>query len=83
MQMDSTVVSTKLSLDNSEMSVDTHVTGRDSPIEQVKENGTSASVQGFKEWFQNNKAKLECEFPGMKTAQLKKEAVKKFKVEFS
>jgi len=86
MQIDTTIVNTKYSADYTEMSGDAQVIEKDSPVKtadiQVKENGTSASVKGFKEWFENNKANLESEFPGMKTAELKKEAVKKFKVHF-
>jgi uncharacterized Zn ribbon protein len=86
MQMDTTSINTKYSSDHTEMSGDAQAIEKDSPVKTadvpVKENVTSASVKGFKEWFENNKANLESEFPGMKTAELKKEAVKKFKVNF-
>jgi len=84
MQLDTSNLSSKHMSDFSQASQDASRTTPEIPKDKeevaIKENGNNTAVDGFKKWFENNKANLESEFPGMKLADLKKEAVKKFKV---
>ncbi|XP_059468502.1 WD repeat and HMG-box DNA-binding protein 1 [Neocloeon triangulifer] len=84
LQMDSSDVSSKHMSDFSEQSrtsLDTNSVALESPkvVEEAKAKENGSAVDGFKKWFENNKSNLQAEFPGMKLADLKKEAIKKFK----
>ncbi|XP_065349851.1 WD repeat and HMG-box DNA-binding protein 1 [Cloeon dipterum] len=82
--MDVSNMSSKHMSDFSEASQETNaapsaVIPKQTEAESAKEN--ASGLNDFKKWFENNKTKLQAEHPGLKLAELKKEAIKVFKSE--
>jgi hypothetical protein len=75
------IESSKQIPDISEVSQEASESPKEKIVTKSKENGNA--VDGFKTWFETNKSNLESEYPGMKLADLKKEAIKKYKVKIS